>query len=170
MVIQKDTLVTIAVAMYDLQGNELERTPEGGISYVHGHQDIFPELEKKLEGHKPGDEVTVVLEPEDAFGDFDPEGIFLADLDKLGNPGSIRPGMVFSSVPGQADDGRRYTVTEIADGKAVLDCNHPLAGWTLKFIVRVLSAEPLDEESLAAVDSPVPDFLGFADKLVSEDD
>jgi len=43
------------------------------------------------------------------------------------------------------EEARFYTVTDIADGKAVLDGNHPFAGMALRFsleIIAVRSASP----------------------------
>ena len=69
MQIQKDTLVTMSVAMYTLQGDLLETADE--LVYLHGHGDIFPVIEKALEGKAAGEKVKVELEPEEAFGDYD---------------------------------------------------------------------------------------------------
>ena len=69
MQVAKDTLVTISAKMYNLQGDLMESADE--LVYLHGHSDIFPVIEKALEGKKPGETVTVQLEPEEAFGDYD---------------------------------------------------------------------------------------------------
>lgn len=169
MNIAKDSLVTIEVKMYDLQGHLLEETAEGGVQYLHGHGDIFPRIETALEGKKKGDSVSVTLEPEDSFGEFDEEGIFLVPVEKLGDPELIVPGLVFDHVPGLADDGRKYRVTDVAEGQAVMDCNHPLAGWTLRFDVKVLAVDPAQGETTGNDDVVVPDFLGFADKIIDEE-
>ena len=167
----KDSLVTIRVRMSDLQGNLLEETPEEGVAYLHGHADIFPKIEAALEGLKKGDKATVRLEPEDAFGEFDPDAVFVTDVEKLGDPETIVPGLVFDHVPGEANDGRHYRVTDVADGKAVLDANHPLAGWGLAFDITVLNVEDTDgKEAVGTDDTVVPSFLGFADKIIDEGD
>ena len=75
MQVASDTLVTIAVKMYDLQKNLLEQAND--LVYLHGHGDIFPVIEKALEGKKPGDTVSVQLEPEEAFGDYDESAIII---------------------------------------------------------------------------------------------
>ena len=142
LTINKDSLVTIRVRMSDLQGNLLEETPEEGVAYLHGHADIFPKIEAALEGLKKGDKASVRLEPEDAFGEFDPDAVFVTDVEKLGDPETIVPGLVFDHVPGEANDGRHYRVTDVADGK----------------------------EAVGTDDTVVPSFLGFADKIIDEGD
>lgn len=95
------------------------------MTYLHGHGDIFPKLEQALEGKKAGETVVVQLEPDEAFGDFDDEAIRLVPVESLGDPELIVPGLVFSSVPGETPDGRNWRVTDVAEGMAVLDANHP---------------------------------------------
>ena len=58
MVIEKDCVVGIHVRMYDLQKHLLEETEPEGVTYLHGHGDIFPRLEQALEGKKAGDTVN----------------------------------------------------------------------------------------------------------------
>ena len=52
MLIEKDCVVGIHVRMFDLQKNLLEETEPQGVTYLHGHGDIFPKLEQALEGKK----------------------------------------------------------------------------------------------------------------------
>lgn len=170
MRICSDALVTIAVKMYDLQGNLLEATDDEGVQYLHGHADIFPRIEAALEGKAAGDTVSVIVEPEDSFGAFDDQAIFLVPVEQLGEPELIVPGLVFDHVPGQAYDGRNYRVTEVAQGMALMDANHPLAGWTLRFEVRVLAVSQTEGEQATGNDEVVvPDFLGFADKIIDDE-
>ncbi len=103
MIIQKDALVTIHVAMYDLQGNLIEETDPAGVTYLHGHADIFPRIEAALEGKKKGDTVEVTLEPEDSFGEFDTEAIYMVPVERLGDPALPR----LLRRPGAGCEGRQ---------------------------------------------------------------
>ena len=47
------------------------------------------------------------------------------------------------------EDSRFYTVTDIADGKVVLDGNHPLAGIALRFFCEVLSVRTARPEEIS---------------------
>ena len=53
--IRKGMLVTISLVMADMTGRTLEETPPEGMVYLHGEGDIFPRLEKALEGHFAGE-------------------------------------------------------------------------------------------------------------------
>ena len=73
--IRKGMLVTISLVMADMTGRTLEETPPEGMVYLHGEGDIFPRLEKALEGHFAGEGFTIHLEPEEAFGEYDADAI-----------------------------------------------------------------------------------------------
>jgi FKBP-type peptidyl-prolyl cis-trans isomerase SlyD len=156
MKIEAGCLVGLEVSMYDAQGALLERT-EAPLVYLHGAGDIFPRIEAALEGREPGERVVLRLEPEDAFGDADASLVHLVECRKLGP--AVEVGMRFEGLPGQPD-GRIYTVTDVAEGMAVLDGNHPLAGWALRFELTVRRVERASEEELAAAERPrPPEFL-----------
>lgn len=168
--VQKDKLVTLAVKMADMTGKILETTGPEGITYLHGHGDIFPKIEAALEGRFPGEGFTIALAPEEAFGEYDDEAIRMVPLERLGDPESIVPGLQFDEVPGEGPDGRVWRVTDVAEGVAILEANHPLAGYGLQFEIKVLSVEDPTGDETGTDDVVVPGFLGLADKIVSEDD
>ncbi|HIU84609.1 MAG TPA: hypothetical protein IAC66_04495 [Candidatus Aphodousia gallistercoris] len=163
MQVARDTLVTIAVKMYDLQKNLLETADD--LVYLHGHGDIFPVIEKALEGKNPGDTVSVQLEPEEAFGDYDETALMIRPETDF--PGGVEVGLRYTEIRGETLD-RPYRVTDIADGVVVLDGNHPLAGIGLKFDIKVVNVEPAGDASQAVGndDVVVPSFLQVTDKPV----
>jgi FKBP-type peptidyl-prolyl cis-trans isomerase SlyD len=158
--IQENCLVSLDVSMYDAQGELLEKT-ESPLTYLHGAGDIFPRIEQALQGQEAGFRTSVWLEPEDAFGDADASLVHLVDCRRLGP--KVEAGMRYEGLPGQAD-GRIYTVTDVADGMAVLDGNHPLAGYALRFDLHVRGVEPASEDELAASERPrPPEFLSVVE-------
>lgn len=161
MQVAKDTLVTISAKMYNLQGDLMESADE--LVYLHGHSDIFPVIEKALEGKKPGDTVTVQLEPEEAFGDYDETALIIrpeTDFEE-----GVEVGLSYTEIRGETLD-RPYRVTDIADGVVVLDGNHPLAGIGLKFEITVRNVEAVKKgvETIGTDDVVVPFFLQVSDK------
>jgi FKBP-type peptidyl-prolyl cis-trans isomerase SlyD len=151
------TVVSLDVKMYDAQDNLLEASTDP-LVYLHGANDIFPAIERALDGQETGFEASLQLEPHEAFGDDDPGLLHLVARSSLGAPVGI--GMKVEGVPGQPNDGRIYTVTDLTDSIAVLDGNHPLAGCALRFALKVLAVELASEEELAQADAPMaPDFL-----------
>jgi FKBP-type peptidyl-prolyl cis-trans isomerase SlyD len=161
MKIDQGALVSLDVTMYDAQGNVLERSEEP-LVYLHGHDDVFPRVEEALAGKQAGARVALQLEPEDAFGDYDPELVLLMPLADLGE--GVAVGMRVEQDGGQGGAGRIFTITDIAEGMAVLDGNHPLAGFALRFDITVIEVRGASPEELAAADSPrLPEFLRLAE-------
>ncbi|HEX5639719.1 MAG TPA: peptidylprolyl isomerase [Burkholderiaceae bacterium] len=161
MKIDQSALVSLDVAMYDAQGNLLERSDEP-LVYLHGHDDVLPRIEEALAGKEAGAQVALQLEPEEAFGDYDPALVLLMPLENLGD--GVEVGMRVEGDGGQGVPGRIFTITDIAEGMAVLDGNHPLAGLALRFDITVMDVRRASEEELADADTPrLPDFLRVAE-------
>lgn len=143
------TVVTIAYELRDVDGALLDE--EGAtVAYLHGgYGGIFPKVEAALEGGGAGHEVALTLEPEDAFGDYDPALLRVEPRDAF--PEVLQVGMRFEGVPGDeasGDDARIYTVTGIADEQVVVDGNHPLAGERVWFRCTVREVREATEEEL----------------------
>jgi FKBP-type peptidyl-prolyl cis-trans isomerase SlyD len=146
MQIAKDTIVTLTYQLSNLAGEVLEHSEnaEEAISYLHGGYDgIFPTVEEALEGKNVGDAVQVTMEPEYAFGEFEPELIRTEPRNLF--PEGVEVGMQFEGAAEGTDEYMLYTVTDMTDDTVVVDGNHPLAGQTLKFdctIIDVRKATP----------------------------
>ena len=109
--------------------------PEQPFEYLHGHQNIVPGLEKQLDGLEVGTEKHVAVSPEDGYGKFDDQLIFRVPSANFPQEAEIRPGMQFQSESPQG--AMVVTVTSIEDDVVTVDGNHPLAGQTLHFDVKV---------------------------------
>jgi len=108
--------------------------------YLGGH-DLLPKIEEALQGHAAGAKVDLHLEPEDAFGDFDENLLFLEPRALF--PKDIQEGLTIegNALPaGCNPDAPRnvlYTITEIYPDHVVLDGNHPLSGIALRISLKV---------------------------------
>ena len=153
MKIAKNTIVSLRYKLTDAQNNVIEE-PDSPMVYLHGGYDgTFPKIETMLDGQDVGYEATIQLEPNEAFGDYDPELLKIEPRVRFPEP--LEVGMQFEGVPeaegqegteaaslaSEVDDGDEdtliYTVTDVADNQVVLDGNHPLAGMALRFWVQV---------------------------------
>ena len=148
MQISKDTVVTLTYQLSTLGGELLEEaTQEGPAAYLHGGYDgIFPKVEAALEGKGAGESLDLMLEPEDAFGDYDAELVRVEPANLF--PENVAVGM---QLEGSSEDGHHhllYTVTDIADGKVVVDGNHPLAGQSLRLQCRVEAVREASSEEV----------------------
>lgn len=138
----KNTVVTLSYNLTDPDGNMLDEGNQP-IVYLHGGYDgVFIPIEDALNGKSAGETVTVKLQPNDAFGEYDFDLLQIEAVENLPQP--LKVGMMIEgdTEEGLEDGAVFYTVTEIADGKAVLDGNHPLAGMALIFIGTVTAVRP----------------------------
>ena len=121
--IKKNSVVSLHYKMYD-ENNELIDETSHPIEYLHGGYDgIFPLVEEALHEKNVGDTVEVLLQPEDAFGEQDPQLVRIEDV--------------------------KVFPVDVADGKAVVDGNHPLAGLPIRFTAKVDGVRDATEEEIA---------------------
>lgn len=160
MLIEDDVWVTVEYRLYDSQGEALEPS-ERELTYLQGgYGAVFPRVEQALQGHGVGYETVLYLEPEDSFGDYDPELVRLAHREDF--PEQLEVGMTFEGVPGDEGERGLFTVTDFTDEAVVLDGNHPLAGMSLRFELRVIdvreaTVEEVERERAAVREAPDED-------------
>jgi FKBP-type peptidyl-prolyl cis-trans isomerase SlyD len=186
MKIEKNTIVSLRYKLSDAQNNIIEE-PEAPMVYLHGgYSGTFPKIESLLDGKDIGFETTVQLEPQDAFGEYDPNLLKIEPRDRFPEPLEI--GMQFEGVPEEAsaqedldetddddedeEDAERdtliYTVTDLADKQVVLDGNHPLAGMALRFWLQVEDVRQATDDEIANQHPQNED--GFGMDLADDDD
>ena len=135
MQIAKNCVVTLSYRVSDPQGNLVDDGAQP-LVYLHGGYDgIFPKIEEALHGKEEGAKLDVKLEPEDAFGEYD-ESLVLIEPANL-FPDNIEVGMQFERATEDGEDEMLYTITDIAEGKVVVEGNHPLAAQALIFTCTV---------------------------------
>jgi FKBP-type peptidyl-prolyl cis-trans isomerase SlyD len=121
---------------------------EEPIQFIQGRGHIIPGLEKALYGMKSGDEKEVVLQPEDGYGEYDPEGRTTVDRSDVSDAGELA---VDEEIEIEDEDGNvnLARIVEIAGDQVMLDFNHPLAGQELAFKVTVIDLRPASADELA---------------------
>jgi FKBP-type peptidyl-prolyl cis-trans isomerase SlyD len=148
MRIDPGTVVRLAYELRDADGEPLEE--EGAeMEYLHGgYGGIFPKVEEALAGKEPGDEMSLTLEPDDAFGEYDAELLRVEPRERF--PEQVEVGMRFEGVPGdREEEALIYTVTDITPEGVVVDGNHPLAGERLWFKCAVKGVRPATPDELS---------------------
>ena len=71
MQVAKNTVVTLDYSVTDVDG-ELVDAGQEPLVYLHGgYDDIFPMIEEAMHGKKIGESVTIKMQPDDAFGEYD---------------------------------------------------------------------------------------------------
>jgi FKBP-type peptidyl-prolyl cis-trans isomerase SlyD len=149
MRIGTDTVVTLTYELLNADGEALEED-NAQVEYLHGgYGGIFPKVEQALEGKEPGHALSVTLDPEDAFGEYDADLLRVEPRGRF--PETLEVGMQFEGVPGGGTDeaeARIYTVTDITEEAVVVDANHPYAGERLWFKCAVKDVRPATQEEV----------------------
>lgn len=148
MKIAKDTVVSLNYELFDSTGELLEKVEEQ-ISYLHGGYDgIFPLVEEALHGKSVGDNISVTMQPDDAFGEYDHSLVEVESRSSF--PKDVSVGMQFEGAPEASDeeDFILFTVVDVTEDEVTVDGNHPLAGKTLTFNCTVTGVRPATAEEL----------------------
>ncbi len=148
MIIENDKVASIDYTLTNDAGETLDssigREP---LTYLQGHQNIIPGLEKALEGKTTGDKLKVTVPPEEAYGTTNPALVQVVSRDVFQGVDNIDVGMSFQA---QGDGGPIIvTVTKIEGDQITIDGNHPLADMTLTFDVEVKDVREATEEEIA---------------------
>lgn len=146
MKIEKNTVPALHIRIFDANGKLIEE-PRQPMAYLHGgYGNTLPKIEKAVEGQEPGFQVSLRLEPQDAFGLRD------ESLERTIAKSEFPPGVkVGGQLDGYGDDGSvlRFTVVKVKGDKVLLDANHPLAGRALRFAIKVVSVRAASDEEIA---------------------
>jgi FKBP-type peptidyl-prolyl cis-trans isomerase SlyD len=152
MNITSHCVVALTWTLKDSLGDILDVLDEP-VEFMVGGQDLLAVIERTLQGHEAGAQLDLNIEPEDGFGDYDEQLVFLESRARF--PRELEEGMTFegSALPsGCSPDIPQqglFTVTEIYPEHVVLDGNHPLAGIALRLSLRVTAVREATEEETA---------------------
>ena len=140
MKIKQPCVATLTWTLTDTLNEVLDVLAQPREFFVGGG-DLLAAVERALLDHQAGDKVRLQIEPEQGFGDFNEQLIFLEPRRLFAEP--LLEGMVFEggSLPAGCQaralaDGL-YTVTDVYPDHVVLDGNHPLAGIALRLQLHV---------------------------------
>lgn len=141
LAIKDGMLVSMEYTLKGADGKVIDTSKGGGpFKYVHGQKSIVPGLERELTGMKARGEKNVTVKPEDAYGPVHKDGFQEIPRDKL-PPNGLKVGAILR---GQDEQGRpmKARVHEIKEKSVIIDMNHPLAGKTLYFNVKIVDVQP----------------------------
>jgi FKBP-type peptidyl-prolyl cis-trans isomerase SlyD len=149
MEITNQCVVALTWTLKDTLGEVLDELDDP-VEFLVGGDDLLAKIEEVLQGHEPGDKVDLHLEPEEGFGDYNDQLVFLEPRSLF--PPELEEGMTFEGLPPganpQAPSEVLYTVTEIYPEHVVLDGNHPLAGIAIRLHLKVERVREATEEEI----------------------
>lgn len=148
MKIAKDAVVTMHYELTDPDGQVLDssrgREP---LIYLHGHGNLIPGLESRLEGWTAPHTEAVKVPASEGYGEHDPDKTIPAQRSQFPAEADLAPGVQF-----QANGPQGPMVVRIAevDGDHItLDANHPLAGVDLKFAIELVGVRAATDDEIS---------------------
>lgn len=140
MHITPQCVVALTWTLKDTLGETLDELDEA-MEFLVGGSDLLPAIEEALQGKSIGERIELQLEPEQAFGDFDDQLIFLEPRTLF--PAELEEGMTIeghalpAGITSDAPKDAFYTITDIYPDHVVIDGNHPLAGIAIRVQMQV---------------------------------
>jgi len=115
-------------------------------TFVMGDGNLLAGFEEVLVGLQAGDEQTFTMPPEKAFGQPNPNNVQSFKKDQFGDDMNLEPGLMLSfadannaELPG--------VVKSVLENEVIVDFNHPLAGETLTFKVKIVDVQQASEQA-----------------------
>jgi FKBP-type peptidyl-prolyl cis-trans isomerase SlyD len=145
--VAKDKVVSIDYTLTGT-GGEVIDSSQGAepLTYLHGAGNIIPGLERALEGKSAGDEINATIAPDQGYGQKNPGLVQPVPRSQFPGVKDITVGQQFQA---QTNHGPRVvTVVGVTDDTVTVDANHPLAGATLNFAVKVVDVRDATAEEL----------------------
>jgi FKBP-type peptidyl-prolyl cis-trans isomerase SlyD len=144
----KDCVVTLEYRLHLGDDQVIDQSdPDKPLAYLHGRGQIVPGLEGQLEGMASGESKKVVVPPAQGYGEHDARGLQTVPRAMFPADAPLQPGLTISA---QTADGDviPITIRELKGDQVVVDLNHPLAGKTLHFDVKVREVRQATAEEL----------------------
>ena len=147
MHVAKDKIVSIDYTLTDAGGEVIDSSQgQEPLTYLHGAGNIIPGLEQALEGKSPGDQVNTTVPPDQGYGPKNPALVQPVPRAQFPGVTDITVGMQFQA---QTNHGPRVvTVVDVNPDTVTVDANHPLAGETLNFDVKVVEVRDATQQEL----------------------
>lgn len=130
------------------EGDMVDSSAGGeALQFVEGDGTMIPGLERAVLGHEAGDEFSVTIAPEDAYGWPQKQLIRTVAKEMVQTDADeVEVGMLFQL--GSGSESQVVKVTEVDTDTVTIDGNHPLAGLTFVFDIKILEvrdAVPSDQ-------------------------
>lgn len=146
MVVKKESIVIKACSKVKLDytgtlddGKVFDSSSVHGkpLEFEVGAGKMIKGFESNVMGMKKGQEKEFVLNPAESYGEHNPNLMKKIPKEQLPKEHEPKPGMIL--VIG-TQDGRKFpaVIKEVTDTEVTLDLNHPLAGKTLHFKIKVV--------------------------------
>ncbi len=155
--IRKNAVVTFTYQILDEQGDIMEHS-DAPMEYIHGVSGtMYPKVEQAMEGKSTGDVIEVVLPPEDGFGEHDPNLTFTDNIENV--PEEFRWVGARPTFENEVGETMELVVSKIEGEQLTVDANHPFAGKTVTFRLKVVAIREATVADLSGDSNQYPGTL-----------
>ena len=148
MRVAADTVVTIEYRANLTDGALVDSTDHcGPVTYLHGNEQIFPELERAVDGLLPGEERRLSLAPKESYGEHRPELVRRMPRAQLPPEVVLEVGKRYTVRPPRGEP-MKFKLVAIEDEDVLADFNIPAAGQGLEIWARVIAVRPATPEEI----------------------
>lgn len=144
----EDKVVSIDYELHLDDGQMIDKSEDAPLSYIHGKGMIISGLENEISGMKVGESKEVIVAPADGYGEYDDDGINTLPKDSFPEEMEIQVGDHLRVKEQDSGQVHQVRVLEIKPDTVTLDFNHPLAGKTLHFNIKVVEVRDATDEEL----------------------
>ncbi len=149
LTVSDDLVVGLDYTLRLDDGEVIDSSAEGGpLEYLHGRSQLIPGLERELYGMKIGDAKSVTVAPADGYGEYDDEAFEIVPLEAFPDDLELTPGLELHMRDSASGHVVQAFVAEVRSDTVLLDLNHPLAGESLHFEVKIASLRQATAEEL----------------------
>jgi FKBP-type peptidyl-prolyl cis-trans isomerase SlyD len=149
LVVADDMVVLLDYTLTLSNGEIYDSSADSGpLEYLQGHNELISGLEEALYDMAVGDEKDVVVTPDVGYGEYDPDAVQSIPRDIFPPEMDLEPGMSIDLYDEDADEELEATIEEVDGTAVIVNFNHPLAGETLSFHVRIAGLRPATQEEL----------------------
>ena len=148
MTIIEKSVVSMHYKLTDESGQLLDESQDQPLKYIHGTNSLIPGLEKELDGKKAGDQIKATVPPEEGYGPVMPQLIQNLPKSTFQGAEKIEVGMEFEA-SNENNETMIVRVDAVNGEEVTINGNHPLAGKTLNFDVKVVEVREASEEELS---------------------
>lgn len=149
--IQNNSRVVVEYVLKDEEGEVLDASDAEDsepITYVHGYGLLVPGLEAGLEGLTAGATKSIVIDPAEGFGEHDEDLVGEIDRGEFPEPDKVAEGDEFVA-ESSVGEPIVMRVVEVRKDSVIVDANHPLAGVTLHYDVKIREVRSASPEEIA---------------------
>ncbi len=129
------------------------------LEFIAGKGLVVPGFDNAVVGMEEGEEKEFTIKPEEGYGQINAQMVQEVPKEQLPKEQEPKVGMVLGvGLPnGQQIPAR---ITKVTEDKVTIDLNHPLAGKTLHFKIKVVKVEEISEEDLKKMEEAKEEGCG----------